>query len=415
MPEEGHLRRLLPIVRGLHARGHEVHVFTHCRFLPQVTSAGGKFVDLFAAWPLEAADSESRPVPCRYVSFAGHYAGRILDVVRPLGPSLVVYDTFAVIGRVVAAELGVPGINVCAGHNVAPAPFLRQLATDPRVAIAPACHAAVLRLQTEHLIRDATPFAYVDGMSETLNIYCEPPGFLTGAERQAFEPIAFFGSLPSVEYIETPRRNPVPVYFAPGTGGRRIYISFGTVVWRYYAAEALAAMEALADAVALQPGLDAMISFGGADAADTHATRLVRHNVRVEKRVNQWAALGEADLFVTHHGLNSTHEAIFNRVPMLSYPFFWDQPGLAAKCQAFGIARPLVEAPRGAVTVAAATRAINSIMGERAALAGPLEQARERELAVMSARHHVLDRIAAIAEGTRSVGAPSGAIGIDRA
>ena len=56
--------------------------------------------------------------------------------------------------------------------------------------------------------------------------------------------------------------------------------------------------------------------------------------------MDQWAVLGETDLFVTHHGLNSTHEAIFNRVPMLSYPFFWDQPGLAAKCQAFGIARP---------------------------------------------------------------------------
>jgi len=142
MPEEGHLRRLLPVVRGLHARGFDVHVFTHSRFVRQVVTAGGRFVDLFTAWPLEAADAESRPVPCRYVSFAGHYAADVLATVRPLRPSLVVYDTFAVIGRVIAAELGVPGINVCAGHNVDPAPFLRQLAADPRVAVAPACHAA---------------------------------------------------------------------------------------------------------------------------------------------------------------------------------------------------------------------------------------------------------------------------------
>lgn len=399
MPEEGHLRRLLPIVRGLHARGHEVHVFTHSRFQPQVSSAGGRFTDLFSSWPLEAADAESRPVPCRYVSFAGHYAARILDVVRPLRPSLVVYDTFAVIGRVIAAELGVPGINVCAGHNVAPAPFLEQLASDPRVAIAPACHAAVEKLQNAHHIRDATPFAYVDGMSTTLNIYCEPPEFLTAAERQAFEPIAFFGSLPSIEHIETPRRNPLPAYFRPDTRGRRIYVSFGTVVWRYYAAEALAAMEALADAIALQPGLDALISFGGADAADTHAGRLGRPNVRVEKRVNQWAVLGEADLFVTHHGLNSTHEAIFNRVPMLSYPFFWDQPDLAAKCQAFGIARPLAAMPRGPVTVETASEAITGILAHSATLARRLDEARQQELVVMAGRPQVLDRIAAIAMG----------------
>lgn len=397
MPEEGHLRRLLPIVRGLHARGHQVHVFTHNRFLPQVTSAGGRFADLFSSWPLEAADAGSRPVPCRYVSFAGHYAAQILEAVRPLRPTLVVYDTFAVIGRVVAAELGVPGINVCAGHNVSPAPFLEQLASDPRVAIAPACHAAVERLRRIHHLPDATPFAYVDGMSRTLNIYCEPPEFLTAAERRAFEPIAFFGSLPSIEHIETPRRNPLPAAFRPDTRGRRIYISFGTVVWRYYAAEALAAMEAVADAIALQPGLDALISFGGADAADTHASRLGRPNVRVEKRVNQWAVLGEADLFVTHHGLNSTHEAIFNRVPMLSYPFFWDQPGLAAKCQAFGVARPLSATARGVVTADSAARAIAGILQDRPAIAGRLEEARQRELAVMATRNQVLDQIAAIA------------------
>lgn len=399
MPEEGHLRRLLPIVRGLHARGHEVHVFTHSRFLPQVTSAGGHFADLFSDWPLEAADAESRPVPCRYVSFAGHYGNRIVAAVRPLRPSLVVYDTFAVIGRVVATELGVPGINVCSGHNVAPAPFLQQLASDPRVAIAPGCLEAVERLQRVHRLPDATPFAYVDGMSTTLNIYCEPPGFLTPEERQTFEPIAFFGSLPSIEHIETPRRNPVPAYYRAGTRGRRVYISFGTVVWRYYAAEALAAMEALADAIARQPEIEAMISFGGADTFDTHGPRLRRPNVRVERRVNQWAALGEADLFVTHHGLNSTHESIFNRVPMLSYPFFWDQPGLAAKCQSLGIARPLSATPRGPVQVEAAAEAIADTLADRATLATHLDDAREQELRVMAGRGQVLDRIATIADG----------------
>ena len=117
------------------------------------------------------------------------------------------------------------------------------------------------------------------------------------------------------------------------------------------------------------------------------------------------------DLFVTHHGLNSTHEAIFNRVPMLSYPFFWDQPGLAAKCQAFGIARPLSAAARGAVTAESATRAITGILQEHATIASCLEEARERELAVMAGRNQVLDQIAAIAGGfpVAPQGAPTGA------
>jgi hypothetical protein len=32
--------------------------------------------------------------------------------------------------------------------------------------------------------------------------------------------------------------------------------------------------------------------------------------VSIERDVDQWQILQEADLFVTHHGLNSTHRAI---------------------------------------------------------------------------------------------------------
>lgn len=397
MPEEGHLRRLLPLVRGLHQRGHPVHVYTDDRFLPQVQSAGGILEDLFRRWPLDAADSESRPVPCRYVSFAGHYGAEIVEAVRPLAPVLVLYDTFALVGRLVATALGVPGVNVCAGHNVAPAPFLRQLASDPRVAIAPACHAAVARLRDLHGMADASPFAYVANVSPTLNIYCEPPEFLAGADRLPFEPVEFFGSLPSMEHIETPKRQPLPPYFPAGTAGRRIYVSFGTVVWRYYADQALATMAALADAIAARPALAGMISFGGAGAYATHADRLRRPNVRVEMHVNQWLTLGEADLFVTHHGLNSTHEAIFNRVPMLSYPFFWDQPGLAARCRELGIARPLATEPRSVVTAGEAGEALDQVLAQREAMAAALERARAQELAVMAGRGRVIDRLASLA------------------
>jgi MGT family glycosyltransferase len=401
MPQEGHLRRLLPVVRGLHARGLEVHVFTHSRFLRQVSTAGGQLVDLFSAWPLEAADARSQPQSCRFVSYAGHYAAEIVAAVREIGPSLVIYDTFAVIGQLVARELGLPGINVCAGHNLEPAPFLQRLQSDMRIEIAPECLAAVELLRTRHGMADASPFSYMHGLSPSLNIYCEPPEFLAEAERRAFEPLAFYGSLPSIEYIEEVRAGPATPQFRPDSQGQRIYISFGTIVWLYFEREALAAMEALADAIAQQPELDALISFGGAEAADTHASRLERPNVRVAKRVDQWAALREADLFVTHHGLNSTHEAIFHRVPMLSYPFFWDQPALAAKCQAFGIARPLAAQPRGPLTVAGVAQAIQSILLEKTAIAVRLDEARRWELAVMATRDGVIDRLAAIAGTAR--------------
>ena len=112
--------------------------------------------------------------------------------------------------------------------------------------------------------------------------------------------------------------------------------------------------------------------------------------------MNQWAILGEADVFVTHQGLNSTHEAIFNRVPMLSYPFFWDQPGLALKCAAFGITRPLGTGLRAMVTPEDAASALAGFGENRQAMADNLEAARDRELAVIAGRGLVLDRIAGL-------------------
>jgi MGT family glycosyltransferase len=401
MPEEGHLRRLLPVVRGLHARGFTVPVWTDARFARQVTDAGGSFQDLFARWPLADADAHSRPVPARYVSFAGHYGADIINAARSLMPDLVLYDTFAVIGRVVAHALNLPHVNVCSGHNVAPQRFLAQLAEDPRVAIDPTCHHAVERLKNEFGMADASPFSYVNGLSPYLNLYCEPPAFLTAEERAVFEPVAFFGSLPSLDYVQA--RTPGRRRWFKGRGERkRIYASFGTVVWRYYEKEALVAFRAVADAVAARPDWEAVISFGGNRAADAHASSLVRPNVRVDTRVNQWAILEEADVFLTHHGLNSTHEAIFQRVPMLSYPFFWDQPGLAQKCQELGIAESLTDDLRGPVTSTLVGDAMNQLWAGLSAVKDVLERVRGYELAVMAARSEVLDRVARLAsQGSR--------------
>jgi hypothetical protein len=90
--------------------------------------------------------------------------------------------------------------------------------------------------------------------------------------------------------------------------------------------------------------------------------------------------LGEASLFLTHHGLNSTHEAIFQRVPMLSYPFFGDQPGARARTQELGLAVPLVDdspdlPPRSLVSPADVLAALARAAAERSAI---LERWRRR-------------------------------------
>jgi MGT family glycosyltransferase len=388
MPEDGHVRRLLPLVAAVARRGARARVWTDARFAPEVVRAGGEFGDLFAGRPLDAADAESRPVPCRFVTFAGLCGEDVLRDVERDRPDLVVYDSFAVVGRVVAARLGVPRVHACAGHAVRPERFLAELAHDPRVRVSERCFAAVETLRTRWGLADASPFSYVSPPSPDLNVYGEPPEWLTEEDREAFEPVAFFGCLPAAE---------TPPPGARAEGPLRLYASFGTVVWRYYATEALAALSAVARAVARRPDMEAVLSLGGASVSPRDLSSLAASNVAVGPYVDQRDTLSRADLFVTHHGLNSTHEAVWHRVPMLSYPFFWDQPALAETSRRLGLSAPLANVPRAPLSHPEVAAALDDALARRATVRDRLDVARTWEERVIHDRREVVERMLRLA------------------
>jgi UDP:flavonoid glycosyltransferase YjiC (YdhE family) len=239
---------------------------------------------------------------------------------------------------------------------------------------------------------DASPFSYLDGLSPDLNLCAEPPRFLDERDRAAFEPVAFFGSLaPELREASSTERP-----LAGAAGGLRVYVSFGGVIWRYYAQEALAALARLASALS-ERGAQALISLGNHPASAAERRPLERPGVRVERYVDQWGALRDADLFVTHHGLNSTHESIYFEVPMLSYPFFGDQPAMARCCQRLGLAAPLADAPRAELEPARVQRAIDGVLEQREAFAARLAEARGWEMEVIAGREQILDRLLLLA------------------
>ena len=382
-----------------------VHVYAHRNSRELVEQAGGTFVDLFAKHSLEEADSKSTLTGCRYVSFAGLYADEILREVRELGPSIVVYDTFAVIGRVAGMALGIPYVNVCNGHNIDPARYVAEMSRATRVAVSDRCRRAVELLRERYGLEDASPFSYLYGRSPFLNVYCEPAAWLPETDRPLFEPVVFYGSLPAIEELEA--EGPAgPSLFGGASGRLRVYASFGTVVWHYWPRETL---EALATVSRFLGGLEnasCLISVGGSEAAAPAVPQLTRPNVSARRFVDQWEALREADVFITHNGLSSTHEAIFHGVPMLSYPFFADQPAMTALCRSLGLAVPLSEEARGPLTERDLEAAFDELALSSESLRANLARAREWELETIRDRGSVHDRIVGLI-GQAGAGRPA--------
>lgn len=393
IPARSHFQPLRPLISDLVRHGIDAHVFTDARFAAEVESAGGTFVDLYGPHPVEAVDGESIPVPSRYVSFAAAYADEVAARVAKLEPQLIVYDSFAVIGHVVGRMLGVPYLAVHVGHNENPVDQVRELQADGRVSISATCHRAAATLRGQYGVPEASPFSYLNGLSPYLNIYSEPPAFLSPEERRPFEPLAFYGCLPSLEDIGAIQESRDRDWFDREMGGFKVYVSFGTVVTGYWPREVLEALECIAGTIAELPDVRGLISLSGAELEPERVRALSRPNVSVFPYVDQWRVLGEANLYITHQGINSTHEAIFNCVPMLAYPFFGDQPALAAKCEQFGLSIRLSDVPRGPLTRERVRASIDEARRRAPQMRAALAEAREWEVALIADRGSALRQI----------------------
>jgi MGT family glycosyltransferase len=392
IPGQGHISRMLPVVAGLCEMGIPVHFFAHEMARAQIERTGARFVDLYAGRDMDVPDGTSHPVPMRNVSFAGYWGDDVVREAATLEPRLVLHDTFAVIGRVVAFHLGVPRVNMRAGHNLEPQRAKAALERGNAVSVAEACLASVEMLRARHGIPDASPFSFFIDDGADLNICSEPPEFLPQDQRAPFEPLAFFGSYwPAGNKADT---EPAAGPFGPGpTSGLRVYVGLGTAKWLMCPERAMALLEVMAEAMATYPQLRGLIALGNPRLPPGAFEHLVRPNVRVEPYVDQTEALRHASVYVTHHGLNSTHEAVYHQVPMISCPLFGDQPVLAARCQDLGLAIPLASSAGDLPTVEDVHRAFERVQSEGPALRSSLAQARAWEDAVMERRPEVLRRI----------------------
>ncbi|RPD96864.1 glycosyltransferase [Candidatus Pantoea deserta] len=258
---------------------------------------------------------------------------------RSLGIEGLIVDQMAPAGGLVADALRLPFVSVaCAlpvnreAHFPLPVmPFLwgTNSAAHERFASSEKIYDWMMRSHDRVLARHARAFG--------LSGHHQP--------HQCLSPLAQISQLPHA--LDFPRRA-LPEHFhatgplreAPGqpaaplfsNGPRpRIFASLGTLQGsRYGLFKTLAKACRELDAELL------IAHCGG--LSDFQARKLLRAGAaRVTDFVDQRAALAQADVAVTHGGLNTVLDAVTHATPLLAIPIAFDQPGIAARLVHHGL------------------------------------------------------------------------------
>ena len=260
-----------------------------------------------------------------------------LDLVRARRPDLIIYDFCAVEGNLVGRAAGIP--YWCSIPGLV-GPFIhRDYLTDSLSS--PANRSAIAAIRRRFGI-DVEPDD-VEVISNCLHM----PGELN-----------LLWSYPSVTPRDFLRNRKTADYQFAGylsdgyarTGGSArplIYLSFGTEVmdnlWPAQRQTRAGVRECVAGLADRWRGGDVEVVFV------TQGRPVLGHyppNWTVRDTVDQQRVLSRADVFVTHGGANSFHEALLFKVPMVVVPFFGDQVLIGRRVEELGIGVDLIRDER---------------------------------------------------------------------
>lgn len=343
IPAHGHTNPTLNVVRELKARGHRVVYYSYDEFREKIEDAGAEFVSCNGNdAQLHLTKEEGAKIGADLALSTRVLVDTTLSLDGPvcrdmerLKPDCIVADSMAVWGKAVAKKLGIP--FVCSTTTFA---FNKESAkimphslkeTFSMILSMGKVNAQVKRLQQAgYPVKSVLDLIGSDESVPTV-VYTSPL-FQPSAETFP-EHFAFVG--PSIR----PARSQVVK-----TGEKLVYISMGTVH-----NDMLPLYRACVQAV---KGTTWQVILSVGDQVDTQMLGALPENVSVFPSVDQIAVLTEADVFLTHCGMNSANEGLYFGVPLVTLPQTSEQSGVAARAEQLGAGLRLRETTPDAIRAA---------------------------------------------------------------
>lgn len=327
IPAHGHTNPTLGVVRELIARGHEVWYYSYKMMQEKIESTGAKFV------ACDEYDMEQKLDPKDAVRVGKDLAfstqllvdttlaldDMVMEHMKELKPDCIVADSMAVWGKAVALKLGIPFVSstTTLAFNQHSAKIMKQSVGQmfSMIFSMPKINKNVKRLQDKgYPIKSVLDIIQNDDSTHTV-VYTSPE-FQPCAETFS-DKYAFVG--PSVR--------PATEQIAK-TKEKLVYISMGTVnndMLKFYKN----CIEALKDT-------DYQVILSVGNLVDMVEFQDLPEHITVHSHVDQIAVLQQADVFLSHCGMNSVNESLYYEVPLVTIPQTSEQGGVAIRVEQLG-------------------------------------------------------------------------------
>lgn len=320
IPAHGHTNPTLGIVRELTKAGHQIYYFSFEMFREKIEAAGATFIGC-DGYDFEMEDKENADRVGKDKVFATELlvsSTLALDEmttqkIEEIKPDLVVSDSVAFWGKLVAMKHGIPYVSSTTtfAFNKYSAKYMQESPIDiVRMIFAlPKINKQIKRLREVGYPVKAL-LDIVQNDNETNTIVYTSKYFQPCAETFS-DRYHFIG--PSIRPITQPMEK---------TAEKTVYISMGTVNQN---------REFYRNCINVLGKTDwqVIISMG----TNTEHFENVPGNIQIYESVDQMAVLSIADAFITHCGMNSASEGLYFQVPLILFPQTNEQGAVAKRIE----------------------------------------------------------------------------------
>ena len=327
IPAHGHTNPTLGVVRELVSRGHQVWYYSYNMMREKIEAAGATFVscdDYDMEQKLNAKDATRIGKDMAFsikilVDTTLALDDKVCKEMKELKPDCIVADSMALWGKAIAHKLHIPFVSSTTtfAFNQHSSKIMKHGLVDlfQMLLAIPKTGKHIRRLQNKgYPIKNILDIIGNDVNTHTI-VYTSPefqPSSETFSEKYAFVGPSI---RPATDEIEK-------------KSDKLIYISMGTVnndMMPLYKQCVAALADAEYQVIMSVGNLVSMKEFG-----------TLPENISVFSHVDQIAVLQQADVFVSHCGMNSASESLFYGVPLIMLPQTTEQAGVAERVYQLG-------------------------------------------------------------------------------